>query len=123
MGKKQLKLIDQTPADLSAPPPTLGEAGRTLWSSITSEYDIGDSGGLAMLEQACSTMDRIAEYSTTIDRDGATIRTKSGVREHPLLKHELAARSFVVRTLQRLGLDVEPLKAVGRPPRPTSWSP
>jgi hypothetical protein len=37
------------------------------------------------------------------------------MREHPGLKHELAARSFVVRTLARLGLDVEAIKPVGRP--------
>jgi len=37
------------------------------------------------------------------------------LREHPGLKHELAARSFVVRTLARLGLDVEAIKPVGRP--------
>ena len=35
----------------------------------------------------------------------------------PLLKHELAARAFVVRTLARLGLDLEPVRAgPGRPP-------
>jgi hypothetical protein len=36
-------------------------------------------------------------------------------KEHPLVKHELAARSFVVRTLARLGLDVDHAKPVGRP--------
>jgi hypothetical protein len=37
------------------------------------------------------------------------------MKEHPLLKHELAARAFVCRTLQRLGLDVEAIKPPGRP--------
>jgi hypothetical protein len=50
-----------------------------------------------------------------IDRDGEVIRTKQGLRDHPGLKHELANRSFVVRTLSRLGLDVEAIKPVGRP--------
>jgi hypothetical protein len=35
----------------------------------------------------------------------------------------LANRSFVVRTLQRLGLDVEALKGVGRPPASGGWNP
>jgi hypothetical protein len=40
-----------------------------------------------------------------------------GVRDHPLLKHELAARSFVTRALHRLNLDVEPTRdGPGRPP-------
>jgi hypothetical protein len=34
----------------------------------------------------------------------------------PLLKAELANRAFAVRTLARLGLDLDPVKPVGRPP-------
>jgi len=46
------------------------------------------------------------------------IRTKTGVlKDHPLLKHELATRAFVTRALHRLNLDVEaPRDTVGRPP-------
>jgi hypothetical protein len=45
------------------------------------------------------------------------------VREHPALKHELSNRAFVVRTLSRLGLDVEPLRpSVGRPGLKVGWS-
>ena len=109
--KPKLKLVDATPATSSSPPSTLGKAGGKLWGSIMSEYDISDAGGLSMLEQACGAMDRVTEYGTAIDRDGPVVRTKHGPKEHPLLKHELAARSFVVRTLARLGLDVEPIKS------------
>jgi hypothetical protein len=38
-----------------------------------------------------------------------------GIRDHPALKHELANRSFVSKTLVRLGLDVEPVRGIGRP--------
>jgi hypothetical protein len=31
------------------------------------------------------------------------VRAKTGPREHPGLRHELAARAFVARTLHRLG--------------------
>ena len=40
--------------------------------------------------------------------------TEAG-REHPLLKHEVAARAFTVRTIEKLGLNFEPVKSVGRP--------
>jgi hypothetical protein len=40
---------------------------------------------------------------------------KGVVRDHPALKHEIANRSFVVRTLTRLGLNVEPVRGPGRP--------
>ena len=34
---------------------------------------------------------------------------------NPAIKDELALRSFIVRTLQRLGLNLETVKPVGRP--------
>ena len=86
-----------------------------------SEYQIIDSGGLEMLTAACQQLDRAKSLREQIDRDGEIIRTKAGLREHPGLKHELAARAFVVRTLARLGLDVEAIKSVGRPPSPVGW--
>lgn len=115
MGKKpKLKLVEASTA-VDAVPSALGKSGQKLWQSIMSEYDICDAGGLEMLTQACGAADRVAEYASVIDADGPTVRSKTGVKEHPLLKHELAARSFVVRTLARLGLDLEPIKSVGRP--------
>jgi hypothetical protein len=51
-----------------------------------AEYNIADSGGLAMLEQAAQAADRIAECGAIIDREGHIIRTKAGPKEHPLLK-------------------------------------
>ena len=56
---------------------------------------------------------------STIARDGPTIRTKAGLKDHPLLRHELAAQSFIVRSLHRLGLDIEPARhEIGRPAGP-----
>nr|WP_210328497.1 hypothetical protein [Mesorhizobium amorphae] len=53
-----------------------------------------------------------------IDADGAVLRVKGGgLKDHPALKHEIAARSLCIRTLARLGLDLEPLRSgPGRPP-------
>lgn len=121
MKKPKLSLVDRPPPTSPAPPATLDKAGRSLWSSILSEYTIEDSGGLAMLEQICAAIDRIAECAAAIDRDGVTISTMSGVvREHPALKVELGLRSFVVRSLHRLGLDIQtPRDISGRPPGPS----
>ena len=45
------------------------------------------------------------------------IRTKNGLRDHPLLKLELASRAFAVKSLLRLGLDITPPRnSPGRPP-------
>ena len=88
-----------------------------------TEFEVADAAGLEMLCSACAALDRAEACRATIDRDGEIIRSKAGPREHPLLKHELAARSFVVRTLARLGLNFEPIKLPGRPGAGVGWMP
>ena len=106
------------------PPRKLGKPGAHLWRNIMREYEIDDAGGLEMLASACQALDRAERCREAIDDEGEMIRTKAaGPRDHPLLKHELAARSFVVRTLQRLGLNMEAVKPTGRPPRGIGWQP
>jgi hypothetical protein len=80
-----------------------------------AEYGIEDSGGRALLEHACAAADRAAECAATIAQQGSVISTKQGLREHPLLRHELAARSLVGRLIGKLGLAVEPTRGMGRP--------
>jgi hypothetical protein len=102
----------------------LGKAGANLWRSIMSEYDIADSGGRAILHEACAAADRAAECAACIARDGPMVRTPNGPKDHPLMKHELAARAFIVRALHRLGLDVEPVRpSAGRPGNAVGWMP
>jgi hypothetical protein len=70
-----------------------------------------------MLCQACQSLDRAEGLREDINRDGAVLVSRGQIRDNPCLKHELAARAFVVRTLSRLGLSFEPLRsAPGRPP-------
>jgi hypothetical protein len=104
------------PSSAPPPPSSLGPAGAGLWRNIMAEYDIADAGGQAMLEQAALALDRAERLRAQIDEDGEIIRGRSGQREHPGLRGELAARSFVCRTLQRLGLQFEPVRpSPGRP--------
>jgi len=125
MAKKpRLTLVadpQPTAVTLLSPPASLEGSGRTLWQAVMSEYDIRDSGGQQMLLQICEAADRVAQFSVIIKRDGPVVRTKMGPKDHPLLKHEQAARSFIIRSLTRLGLDVEPLKQLGRPPGARGW--
>jgi hypothetical protein len=106
------------PTTAPKPPANLGSAGTKLWQAIMDEYAIGDSGGLALLEQAAFAADRAERLRIEIDRDGEIIQGRNGPREHPGLRAELAARAFVCRTLQRLGINLEPTRAAaGRPPQ------
>ena len=89
----------------------------SLWSDITAAYDFHDRASFETLFQACAAADRAATLRDAIDQDGQIIRTGQMLRDHPALKHELANRAFVVRSLARLGLDLEPVRpSVGRPP-------
>jgi hypothetical protein len=45
------------------------------------------------------------------------VTTKVGPKAHPALRDELNGRAFICRTLQRLGVTDQPIKAMGRPSR------
>ena len=115
MKKPTLSLINPD-ATGSQPPRKLGQHGTALWRKVQDEYGITDIGDVETLMQICAEADRAEELAAQIDRDGSMLLTKHGPKENPLIKHELAARAFVVRGLAKLGLNVEPVRPVGRPP-------
>jgi len=100
---------------IDRPPRPLGPHGAALWGRIQSEYAIADSAGTELLLQACQALDRAEQLADAIADDGVVVHTTTGVRTHPAVKEELACRAFTVRTLTRLGLDLEPAKPIGRP--------
>jgi hypothetical protein len=118
-----LTVFAEPAQSLPEPPQKLGPAGNALWSRVQREYAIRDVGGQELLVQACLAADRADALAAQIDADGERIVTKTGIRDHPLLRHELAARAFVVKTLQKLGITDEPIKAVGHPTRSLGWTP
>jgi len=121
MRKKDLKtppltLVSPTTTG-NAPPRKLGEHGLSLWYAVHSEYQVDDRGGLEILMQICAASDRVEALAAQISVDGETIRSRTGVlKVHPCIKDELALRAFIVRGLERLGLNVEAIRpSVGRP--------
>jgi hypothetical protein len=125
-AKQTLHLVPPTGAIGNSPPRTLGHHGTNLWDRILAEYHIDDVGGRELLTLACQQLDRAEALKTQIDAEGEVIQTRNGPKDHPALRHELAARAFIAKTLLRLGLNVEPLHQ--RPGRPaigttTGWIP
>jgi hypothetical protein len=117
---KKLTLVTATqpPSDDAVMPSDLAAYGRRLWSEVQSSFAIEDIGGLELLRQCCRAADRAESCRMTIDAQGEVVKLKGGVvKEHPLLRIELQSRAFVTRTLSRLGITDEPVKAVGRPPK------
>jgi hypothetical protein len=103
-------------ANSTAPSCDLGEAGQSLWDRIQREYEVEDAASVEVLTQVCLAADRRAELANAIARDGPLVQTTAGMREHPLIKSELAARNFIMKGLRELGLTQQSIQPVGRPP-------
>ena len=88
-------------------------AGKELWRQITSEFTLESSAEVQQLYAACCMEDRAVKLRRHIDREGEMVEIRGIRRDHPLLKHELGARAFVVRTLANLF----PSVAAEKPPR------
>ena len=119
-----LSVVSPEPIGRS-PPRDLGQHGRKLWDEVQAAYGITDRGGIELLAQCCAACDRAEGLAEAIARDGPVVYSRTGVpRSHPAAKDELACRAFVVRTLERLGLNVEAVKpGPGRPPSAFGWTP
>jgi hypothetical protein len=115
--KPPLTLVEPDGTTVPPPPRDLGKPGRALWDAVQREFDVSDVCGVELLAQACSALTKAEAQHAEIERDGPVLRDRRGsIKDHPALKHELANRAFVVRTLTRLGLNFEPLhNAAGRP--------
>jgi hypothetical protein len=96
-------------------PPGLGEVAGDLWREVTKMYAFDDPASLETLRQACFAIQRAEQCAAAVNEHGEMIRTKAGLRANPLLRDELGFRALAARLLSKLGLDLEPIKAHGRP--------
>jgi hypothetical protein len=116
-GKTPLHIVTGIDGTGPEPPRPLGEHGQRLWDHVIAEYVVDDCAGIELLAQACAATDRAEVLAAHVAGDGEIVRTPAGIKVHPAVKEELACRGFIVRTLQKLGLNYEPLRAApGRPP-------
>ena len=100
----------------SAPKHLSAEAKR-IWKDILQEYAIDDSAGLRILQAACEAYDRAQTAREKIKVEGMTHIDRWGqTKPHVLLPIERDSRAAFLAALKQLNLDLEPLKAIGRPP-------
>jgi phage terminase small subunit len=98
-------------------PRHLGTDGKAIWLELRRSYQIADSGGLALLTTAAECMDRMRAAQKIIAAKGeVTLDRYGGLRANPAVAIEKDARNGFLAALKALNLDVEPLKAIGRPP-------
>lgn len=99
-----------------SPPPHLAAPESKLWRTIVADYNIDDSGGLAILAVALEAAGRARRCREMIDASGEL--TAEG-KPHPLLLCERDSRKLFLSALRQLELDVESAAgSAGRPPGP-----
>lgn len=66
------------------PPEGLSAAGRKLWRSVLTDFDLTEPE-TAVLREACRTADSIDGLQALLDRDGLMSESSQGPRVHPAL--------------------------------------
>ncbi len=98
-------------------PPGLSREAGALWRRMQAEYGIGDSGGMEILTRACEALDRIRSAQAVINKAGILVFGANKIpKANPATQIERDARSAFLQAMKQLNLDLEPLKAIGRPP-------
>jgi hypothetical protein len=82
-------------------PSHLSDAGHRLWREWTAAYEF-EAGELSVLARLCEQGDRAAEARAAIERDGAYINGRFGLREHPALATERQAAAIMARLTKQL---------------------
>ena len=97
------------------PPAGLAREGCKLWTDLQSTYAIMDPGGLLLLELAAKSFDDWTAARKLLDKEGLTVAGPGGRKAHPALRATEVAHRALMSSLRQLHLDVEPVRAVGRP--------
>jgi P27 family predicted phage terminase small subunit len=102
------------------PRPTRGrlsKEARKWWDVILNDFDL-ESASLLILESALEAFDRMRQAAIEVDRDGVTVKDRYDVpKEHPALSIQRSERAAMQRGIKMLGIDLEPIADIGRPPR------
>ena len=97
-------------------PSRLSKESQRWWRQIQQEYNITDRAGLLILLTSLESLDRYREAQIAIKADGACFKDRWGqVKVNPMCIIEKDSRNAFYQGLKALNLDLEPLKAIGRP--------
>lgn len=86
------------------PPAGLATRGRAYWHAVVADYDLSPSE-LAILIEACRTLDNLDQLAAAIARDGATVLGSAGQTVvHPALTEVRGQRLALHRLVSALAL-------------------
>lgn len=96
------------------PPKGLSPASRRFWRSVVNQWEM-QSHNLMLMEQACRTLDVIADAEAAIARDGEYVEGRFGPKAHPASVVRDRNRVLIARLVRELGLALEE-PPTARPP-------
>ena len=108
-----------TENDAPEPPTGTGAAGRRLWASVTTDYDL-DEHERAVLVEATRTVDLLDELNAAVRSEGAIVDSPQGQKAHPAVVEARQQRVVLARLLAALRMPVGEagdLQAHARPRR------
>lgn len=98
------------------PPKHLQRAGKALWKLYMAEFVLDDAHSRTLLTSACEHADARATLQNAVDRDGYIVEGRYGQKlVHPGVDAARKADAAMRNSLNRLGVDLEPIGSVGRP--------
>lgn len=99
---------------VGSPPKGAGPSGRALWSDVVSKYDL-EEHELALLREACRTVDDLDSLAAVSAAEGMTLGTKV----HPAVVEARQLRIALARLLGALRLPAgdEDDQSAGRRPQ------
>lgn len=84
-------------------PAGLAAAGRRLWSNVVEEFELAEHE-LALLRQACQTVDAIDRLQKSLAGDEILDSSPQGRRVHPALPELRQQRIVLARLIAQLGV-------------------
>lgn len=97
-----------TPSPLAAPASIVltGERKR-LWDDVRARFDL-ETTSESILRNACESLERAAQLSEQVDREGATFRDRfGGIKPNPAAMLERDFRGLAARQLASLASRME----------------
>ena len=106
-------MIDNVPRP---PRGRLSKDARQWWTRIVSQWEL-ETASLLILESALEAYDRMHQAADEVNREGVTIKDQNGIpRKHPAVSVEAEQRGLMLRFFKALGIDLEAVGEMGRPP-------
>ena len=87
------------------PPTGTGTAGRRLWQSVVSDFEM-DEHELAVLTEATRTVDVLDELDAAVRAEGAIVAGPQGSRANPAVVEARQQRVVLARLLAALRMPV-----------------